>query len=213
MTVEVERNAGEPAGLRRSSAEGRREGAARTTGGSPSGGRGGGAAIGATPARVRRIAWQASATLAIATAATAVSGWRLAEPLAVALALGIVVAVAAGIGRGRNRGGGSWENGGAAEHGGAAAAGDAARAASLRAALRIGVIVILASGVIVALSLERRYAAAGMAMTVAILSIVGAPAWLAVVSDERARAAHGPGATEPPAPPDRARRAQEPREG
>lgn len=154
---------------------------------------------GAAAGTIRGVAWRASALLAIATAATAASGWRLAEPLAVALAIAVVIAIAAGIGRDRGD-----------TTGRAPVEGDAARAASLRAALRIGAIVVLASGTIVALSLEWRLAAAGMAMTVAILSIVGAPAWLAIVSDERERVARGTDATEPTARPGRGRTAQAP---
>lgn len=202
MSVELGREARERATARSSAEACRRKGAGeapdpRAIGeeGSPGEPRG-------MPDRLRRIAWSASGVLAIATAAAAASGWWLAEPFALALALAVVIAIAAGIGRGRARTSGApW------------APGDAARAASLRAALRIGAIVVLASGTIVALSLEWRLAAAGMAMTVAILSIVGAPAWLAVVSDERERAARGAAATEPPAPPGRGRTGRAPRAG
>ena len=209
MTVEVERTERKPVEMRSPGAHAapevrRTEVAPPAAEGTAIGDRGGPESIGAAPARFRRIAWRASGVLALATAAAAASGWRLAEPLAIGLALGVVVAIAAGIGRGRGR---------ARDGGDARTGGDAARAATLRAALRIGAIVVLASGVIVALSLEWRLAAAGMAMTVAILSIVGAPVWLAIVSDERERATREASATEPPAPPDRARGARAPRGG
>ncbi len=154
--------------------------------------------------RVRRTAWRAAAALGLATAAAAGAGWRLAEFLALALAASVVVALAAGLGRRDARH--------AADAG--PATDDAVRTAALRASIRIGAVVVLAAGVVVALSLDWRLAAAGMAMTVAGLSLFGAPAWLAAVSDERERAARGGATGRPsPAPPGRARRARASRAG
>jgi hypothetical protein len=62
--------------------------------------------------------------------------------------------------------------------------GDAARRAGTRAALRIGIALMLATAVVAAISLDRTTVAAGVAFVLAAFTVLGAPAWLAAVGDE-----------------------------